>query len=407
MAKQSNLGRNLGACLLLGLFLVYIGYQLVQNLANLLETEDALIIDVEQTVTAEGVFLRSQQTVTAAQTQTPYYLVEDGEKVSKGQALAIFFETTAAADAYYAMIDVQNQIDSLSYAHRNLGNGMDSVKMDELIELQTVSLLDTQQQGNVSWIDREYQTLAQLIVGRNSVAADQQSYTVQIEQLKQQQTEYEAQIQAHSSVVNAPASGYFFSQADGYEQSLHTDQIDALTPEYIQNPVQDTAVFSSGVIGVLVDAYSWYYAAVLDEGEADMLKQRRSTELYFPQISMSPIPMDVVSIETFDDGQVVALFETTEMDPNYLSGRTMMSEIVQASYQGIKVPKEALHQDETGQWGVYCLVGAVSQFKPVSWIYQTDSYYLVEPADTAKEGLYLYDRMIVNGKDLEDNKVVS
>ena len=80
-------------------------------------------------------------------------------------------------------------------------------------------------------------------------------------------------------------------------------------------------------------------------------------------------------------------------------------DIVLDSYTGIRVPREALRQVD-GQWGVYCLVGGLSRFKPVEWVYQTDSYYLVEPAKSSSQGLTLHDRIIIKGRDLEKDKVV-
>ena len=52
------------------------------------------------------------------------------------------------------------------------------------------------------------------------------------------------------------------------------------------------------------------------------------------------------------------------------------------------------------------LDSGVASFKPVTWTYSTDSYFLAPCAKSAKEGLYRYDRVIVQGKDLADNKVI-
>ena len=81
------------------------------------------------------------------------------------------------------------------------------------------------------------------------------------------------------------------------------------------------------------------------------------------------------------------------------------ADVVKRSYTGIMVPGEALHQNE-GEWGVYCLSGAFMKFKPVEWVYQGDGYYIVKPAASQSKGLYLYDKMIIKGKNLEANKVM-
>ena len=93
------------------------------------------------------------------------------------------------------------------------------------------------------------------------------------------------------------------------------------------------------------------------------------------------------------------------MSESYLTTRQADIEIIYNSYEGIMVPKEALRQVD-GEWGVYCLVGGITRFKPVEWVYQTDSYYLVEPAASSSNGLVMYDQIITSGKDLEKDKVV-
>ena len=57
-----------------------------------------------------------------------------------------------------------------------------------------------------------------------------------------------------------------------------------------------------------------------------------------------------------------------------------------------------------GKWGVYCLVGEQAVFKEVEWLYETDSYYIVKKADSAADGLYDYDKIIISSELLEKSK---
>ena len=58
----------------------------------------------------------------------------------------------------------------------------------------------------------------------------------------------------------------------------------------------------------------------------------------------------------------------------YLSYMTLLreqnAELMLKEYDGLRVPKNALRVDENGVSGVYCLVGRVAYFKPVSIVYQ-------------------------------------
>jgi hypothetical protein len=89
----------------------------------------------------------------------------------------------------------------------------------------------------------------------------------------------------------------------------------------------------------------------------------------------------------------------------YLENRCQSADVVAATHEGLRVPKEALRQSE-GKWGVYTLSGAVARFKPIDWICETETAYIVEPAASQSKGLYYYDKIIVTGKDISEGKVV-
>jgi hypothetical protein len=150
--------------------------------------------------------------------------------------------------------------------------------------------------------------------------------------------------------------------------------------------------------------FVWYYAAVVDHDTAEALRNRVTVSARFPKISDTLLEMAVVSIRTEGERALVVL-KCTDMDAKYLSARRESIQLVLNTYTGIPVPREALRQLE-GKWGVYCMDGSVAKFKPVTWIYQTEEYYLVPSAARPADGLYRYDKMILGAKNLFDGQVV-
>ena len=102
----------------------------------------------------------------------------------------------------------------------------------------------------------------------------------------------------------------------------------------------------------------------------------------------------------------------------YLSYMTMLreqnAELILNEYDGLRVPKNALRVDEKGVSGVYCLIGRVAYFKPVSIVYQGSDYCLVKPgkieaATESQQSLYTLrpnDEVIVSAGELYNGKVV-
>ena len=90
----------------------------------------------------------------------------------------------------------------------------------------------------------------------------------------------------------------------------------------------------------------------------------------------------------------------------YTVGRARLIHSVDSLELGQVISKEALRQNEDGEWGAYCLAGAQVVFKKITILFQTDSFYVAK--DTGKNGeLTRYDKMVVKAKDIENRKVVS
>ena len=117
--------------------------------------------------------------------------------------------------------------------------------------------------------------------------------------------------------------------------------------------------------------------------------------------------MDVERIGAAENGRCVAVLSTDR----YLSDTTLLRrqtvELIFETRTGIRVPKAALRVEErtvtdedTGEKrqvqinGVYALVGAQAEFKPVTVLAQQDDFCLVQAASAG------------SAEDLFDGKVV-
>lgn len=378
---------------------IYIIYQVTANLTQQIRTVDALEVTVEEKISARGLFVREQLVVTGG-AGTAEYLIQDGDKVSKGQKLAVLFEGDSARQAYDAADQLQDRLEAVKYAYSMVTSGVDSQKMDQLIFNDIAAITESLVEGDASKVGGDYSALQQLVVSRGATEDDKAAFEEQIRQLEKEIAAYQKQYSGGSSSLRAPDSGYFTSGLDGYETVLTVDSLAALTPESLTalQPVETEGV------GSISTGFRWYYAVVLSKADADKLQQRTSLEVYFPELTSAVQELQVTRMETFGE-QTILILESTRMDPAFLTAREQDIDIVVGRHTGLKVPAQALRQQE-GEWGVYVLDGSVTSFKPITWNYSTESYFLVPCAQSAKEGLYRYDRVIVQGKNLADNMVI-
>lgn len=78
------------------------------------------------------------------------------------------------------------------------------------------------------------------------------------------------------------------------------------------------------------------------------------------------------------------------------------------SYEGLRIPTNALRMSEDNQLGVYCVVGKVASFKPVSMVYRGDGYSLVQAASPSQDVSVLRpgDEVIITSSKLSGGQIV-
>lgn len=404
MSKKSWGSRILAFVLALGC-IVYIGIRIISGLKDQIQTIEASVVSVEDKASGVGIFIRDEQPVYGDSSKTVEYLVANGEKVAKDESIAMFFSDSASLTAYHEMQAVDDEIESLKYAYTHLSGGADGAKLDSLITVSMLNVTQLLDHGNVQASSGDYADLLQLVLRRDGERITSSDYNAQLAALENERQSWQSQVGSSASVAASPAPGYFVRYYDGWADELNPAGLSALTAADVENALTVEKQDSSEAIGGLVKGFEWYFAVVVPEEQASALRDRETVSVRFPSISSQTLRVDIYDVRTEDNGQALIILRSGEMVEGYLTARQEDIEIIYNSYSGIMVPKDALRQED-GEWGVYCLVGGVTRFKPVEWIYQTDSYYLVEPAASSSKGLVMYDQIIVSGKDLEKDKVV-
>ena len=124
--------------------------------------------------------------------------------------------------------------------------------------------------------------------------------------------------------------------------------------------------------------------------------------------------MRVERVSAPENGRVAVTLSTDRFLSETTLLRRQTVDIIFSTISGVRVQKNALYQDGEGAWGVYAVVGAQAEFKPVNIIGDDGDYYLVEPLvpatdldkQKAKRALRPGDEIIVSAEGLFDGKVV-
>ena len=173
----------------------------------------------------------------------------------------------------------------------------------------------------------------------------------------------------------------------------------ALTAE----PVIDNTDF----VGKIVGDYEWNLACVLPLESAATLKKDLQLEVCMPFVQSEPLKMTVVALNKAASEQVAVILQCRYMSAALSTVRHEQIAIRLKQHEGILVPDEAIHFNENQEAGVFIQDGNILRFKRVQVLYHNElERFSVCAEKDDKAYLQLYDRMVTEGEDLYDGKLV-
>ena len=208
------------------------------------------------------------------------------------------------------------------------------------------------------------------------------------------------------TTLTTSESGFFTSHVDGYENVFDVNALDELTPSSFRSLLNQNASVTDRQVGRLVTSFTWYFVSNLRVDVASALTSGSYVNLRFDAMGDDLVRVRVESISAAEDGEVTVVFSSDQYMEELVNLRKQSASVVMATYEGLKVPKDAVRVDEEGNLGVYVITGMYSEFKEIDVLYETEDYYIVDTDPTTTRSLLVYDLIIVNGKGLANGKVI-
>jgi len=424
--KQGTVINRLITLLVLGAVVVYLAVSAWQSFQNPFSTAISFSYSVDDTVSSTGYLVR-EETVLTGSGGIVDLLPDEGEKVARGEVVALLYSSEAGLDRRQALQALALEREQLQYALQNLDGNRDTAQLSQAVIDAIVDLRVYLSAGNLSGLEERTMALRSLVYRRELTyeSADAAAALASSIQAVDQQISGLRALSAQDTVpVSAHTPGVFSGQADGYEELLTPDMLDTMSLSDLRQLSLRRVQPPAGAVGKLITSARWYLACPLSEADAGRLEVGRTVRVRFSLDWSGEIDMTVERLSDPENGQVLAVLSTDR----YLSETTLLRrqtvDLVFGTQTGIRVPKAAIRVStqtrtdpdsgatlEENVTGVYALVGKQAEFKPVRVLAQQDDYCLVEgiPPDRASEGrkiLRAGDEIIVAAVDLFDGKVV-
>ena len=402
MKKTSPLMKILPIAVLAAV-LVYFAVQLYNYLSDPVNTTLVIAGQAEDTIALNGWLLRDEE-VLPAQSGTLSRVRQEGERVGVGQVLARVYANDGALQTVSQIETLELQLQQLQFALTSYLNPDAALKLDTSITGDILTLRQSLTGGDYTAADSDIAQLKAAVLKRDHPYTSQEEIETEIKAVEGQISSLKASLSG-ATTITAKAAGTYSAVCDGYETVLTKAFLEDVTPGKLARlrPVDEQSN-----MGKLIYGDTWYYVVTLPEEQASYLKSQGAVTLRFAKGFDQNIRMQVVSVSAPEDGQAAVTLSCRK----YLAQTTLLrhqaADVILRTYEGLRVPSNALRVSEEGVTGVYCVDGSTAAFRPVTVLYQGQGYALVQPADGASDTqtLRVGDEVIATAGALSDGKVI-
>lgn len=384
---------------------VFVAHQVYSSAYKPITTVSAEYYTAVEGFQINGIVIREEKIITADTSGALHFTLSDGERVAKDGIIANIYSDAEASvtvnrieqlSSRIADIEEMQGYNDVEAADINLANNKVNNSLNTM--LRGIAT------GDFSRVEADSAELLTNISRRQMITGEQTDFSARLAELKTELETLNASLPQPVGSIRTDESGYFVSSVDGYETVLSCENIDAVTPEYLDSLKADTVPENS--IGKIVSGYTWYIAAKVSVGDSLKYKEGDSLTL---KTTLKTTPQLDVTVEKINTSQsedsAVIIFSCQQMNSELASVRKGSMTIINNTYSGLKIPTKALRfQNE--KTGVFVRSGMALKFVGVNVIYRTDEYIICEQQVSNESVLRLYDDVVVKGKRLYDGKIV-
>lgn len=403
--KKENIDKgNLAIIIAVLLILSIIGYECYSVTHIELETQTANVTTLYNKIESKALFIRDEEAISNSSNGVTVPCVNDSSKIAVNGNVAMVFSSAEQAQDYSKLISLQKDLAHyVNLKSQSVGQAanLESINLD--IEDKVMNYVLDASNGDVETASEDLNEILvrrQLLIGQKvDIDSVINSINGEISSLNSAQP---------SSFITTDESGVFTSYSDGLEGFVDYSKVEENTVKDFNNAVKsiDGANESNNNLGKLIKSFSWYIETVVPSDKVSDLVDGQKIEITLKDNNNIRLKAVIVSGAEPDVNQkeTLLILKCKDMNPELAKLRYEDIEIILDSFDGFKIPANALHIVDDKK-GVYVLIASQVRFREANVIYSDDDYVLIDYDETNEKGIHLYDKIITKGKDLQDGKV--
>ena len=343
--RKKILKKKMIIYIMLGIISIYILsaiYLIIKTPTDTVTVEQGVLTNEESTT---GYIIRNEQVVQGKKYKNGMYqIVSEGERVAKEQAIFRYYgDNEEKLQKQIEEVNLKIQ-EALEKQNTNLPS--DIKKLDDRIEEE---LKDLEKITDIQELSEVKKNINNLINKKSKISGESSAKGSYIKKLITQKEKYEKQLENGSETVKAPISGVVSYRVDGLENILKVDDFSNLTPEILEELDIKTGkiISTSDESAKVIDNFECYIATVVAPDVVKDSKEGDSVKITLS--SGNEVTGTIEYIKQGDNQQVLIVFKISTLTEELISYRKISCNITWWKYSGLKVPNDAIGEDDNGQ----------------------------------------------------------
>ncbi len=392
--------------LVIGFFASYIIYHIVNQSNTEIKTEFALKETVYKTIETKCFVIRDENFIKNDVKGTTVSFVTNGERVATGDTVSVVFDSTEDAAVFLKKKELEKDIKHFEELEGQANfQALNINSLNKKINGELYDYLSSVDKRDFSKATVTAETFRDSVTGKQIATGATLDFTDKLSELKDELNSLKSSESSYTEVKTKNA-GYFISGSDGYERTVDFEKLDELTVKDISKAIKSKPGEISGdVVGRTVSSFEWYIACVVDTDKTVDLEFDKKIYINFPVSGIEKLPVKIHKIGERTDKKTLVIFSCDEMNENLADFRIEDIEIITDEYTGFKISNTAIRTLD-GEQGVYIVRGNLMGFRKIHTVYSTDKFTIVDNPDNRSDYIKLYDKVVTEGVDLYDNKLI-
>ncbi|MBQ7116013.1 MAG: hypothetical protein IJN94_06330 [Clostridia bacterium] len=387
-------------------FFSYIIYHMVSHSNNEIKTEFALKETVYKTIDTKCFVIRDEEFIKSDAKGTTVSFATNGERVASGDTVSVVFSSSEDAATYLKAQELKKDIEH--YEELSGQANFQSLNINSLtkkINSELYDYLDSVEARDFKNAISSVELFRDSMVGKQIATGKTVDFSDNLVQLNEELSSLNSE-NLDFTEIKSKNAGYFISGSDGYENTLSFSDIDSLTAKDVKKAIKSKpSNISSDVVGRTVSSFKWYIACVIDTDKTVDITFDKKLYINFPESGVERLPVSLYRMGDKDAKETVVVFCCDEMNKNLSDFRIEDIEIITDEYSGYKISNTSIRTID-GQQGVYIVRGNLMGFRKIRVVYSTKDYSIVDNPDNSSGYIKLYDKVVTEGVDLYDNKLI-